>query len=69
MEGRRVTAKYEERYQVVVPIGQVNAIAYYTPRNRDEQRRKKRQASFDGILKKQLRELEMEENQTFQLYC
>lgn len=69
MEGRRVTAKFEERYQVIIPIGRVNAIAYYTPRNRDEHRNTNKEKSFAGILQNQMRELALEEEQTFQAYC
>ena len=69
MEGRRVTAKFEERYQVIIPIGQVNTIAYYTPRNRDEHRGTQKEKTFEGILQNQMRELALEENQTFQAYC
>jgi hypothetical protein len=61
--------KYPSRYQAVVPIGHANAIAYFTPRNQDERRRKKKEKAFEGILQKQLRERGLEENQTFQLYC
>lgn len=70
MEGRRVTAaKFEERYQVIIPIGPVTSVSYFTPRNRDEKQEKTEKNSFDGILKKQMRMLELEENQTFQAYC
>jgi hypothetical protein len=68
-EGRRVIAKYLSKYQAVNPIGQVNSIAYYTPRDQDDKRRKRKEKSFEGMLKKQLKEQALEENQTFQLYC
>jgi hypothetical protein len=68
-EGRRVIAKYERQYQAVNPIGQVNSIAYYTPKDHEEKRRKRKGKSFEGILKKQLKDQVLEENQTFQLYC
>lgn len=68
-EGRRVTAKYKERYQVIVPIGRVTSSAYFTPRNRDGRQEKHKETSFDGVLKEQMRALGMEENQTFQVYC
>ena len=68
-EGRRVTAKYEERYQVIVPIGRVTSSAYFTPRKRDGRQEKHKETSFDGVLKEQMKALGMEENQTFQVYC
>lgn len=69
MEGRRVTAKYEENYHVIVPIARVSSITYYTPRHREEQQAKGRSRSFDAILKERMKDSVMEENQTFQLYC
>lgn len=68
-EGRRVTAKYEERYQVIIPVGRVTSSAYFTPHDRDGRQAKAKEASFDGVLKEQMKALEMEENQTFQVYC
>lgn len=69
-EGRRVTAaKLEQRYQVIIPIGPVTTVSYFTPRNRDDQQANTKKGSFDGILKKQMRMLELEEDQTFQAYC
>lgn len=68
-EGRRVTAKFEERYQAVIPVVRVGSIAFSTPRSREENRQQKKENTFDGILKKQLNQLALEENQTFQLFC
>lgn len=69
MEGRRVTAKFEERYQVIIPIGPVTSVSYFTPRHKEEQQEKTKKNAFDGILKKQMQILELEEDQTFQAYC
>lgn len=69
MEGRRVTAKYEERYQGIIPVERAASITYFTPRHREEQRAKAKSNSFEATLKKQMREVAMDENQTFQLYC
>jgi len=69
MEGRRVTAKFEERYQVVIPVVRVGSIAFSKPRNKDDNRQQKQETAFDNILKTQLSKLELEENQTFQLFC
>lgn len=68
MEGRRVTAKYEERYHGIIPIERVASITYFTPRHREEQRTKTKSNSFESVLKKQL-EVGVDENRTFQLYC
>lgn len=47
----------------------MNKIEYYTPRNKDEHRSAGKEKTFAGILKNQMRELALEEGQTFQAYC
>ena len=69
-EGRRVTAaRFEERYQVIIPIGPIASVSYFSPRDRYGQQEKSKKNSFEGILKKKMRTLELEEDQTFQAYC
>ncbi len=68
-EGRRVTAKFEERYQVIIPIGPATSVSYFTPRQREGRQENTKKNAFDGILKKQMGAMELEEDQTFQAYC
>lgn len=69
MEGRRVIAKYEDRYLGITPIERVASIAYYTPRHREEQPAKHSRNSFEAVLQKQMLEVGVDENRTFQIYC
>lgn len=69
MEGRRITANFETRYQVVIPISRVSSVAYDSPRSKDAYKGKRKEKAFNEVLKQQLNDLRMEENQTFQLYC
>lgn len=74
MEGRRVTAAIQDRYQTIVPVGSIIAITYHSPReNHGESQMKQKKASFAGMLDQQM-QMQMlsvgkEENSTFQIYC
>lgn len=69
MEGRRVTAKYEDRYLGIAPIERIASITYYTPRHREEQQAKSNRNAFETVLKKQMLNVGVDENRTFQRYC
>lgn len=69
MEGRRVTAKYEDRYLGIAPVERVASITYYTPRHREEQQAKNNGNTFEAVLKKRMLEIGVDESRKFQLYC
>ena len=68
-EGRRVTAAFEERYQIIIPVGRASTIFYNKPGGRDHNQGKNKEQAFAEVLKEQMRESVLEENQTFQMFC
>uniref|UniRef100_UPI003FED5A82 hypothetical protein n=1 Tax=Agathobacter sp. TaxID=2021311 RepID=UPI003FED5A82 len=67
-ERRCVTARIERVYQVF-PVTLSQKIAYDSPNHQQPRQNKTKRSSFEQILQEQLKGQQLEENQTFQLYC
>jgi hypothetical protein len=68
--GRKVDiAKYESRYQSIIPVGAVTRICYLPEKGKQQNKRERKEPSFEMVLDAHMKESPMDENQSFQVYC
>lgn len=65
----RDVAKYEKSVLGIVPVGAVTQIRYFPQREQRRRQEEQEEHPFHLMLRMQLKEAPMEENQNFQLYC
>ena len=54
---------------MVLPVTLSQTIAYDAPDHQQARQNKTKGTAFDQMLQEQMKGQEMEENQTFQIYC
>lgn len=63
-------ARYGSNIQSIVPVGAVTKIRYFPQREQQKRQEEEQQKHpFQVMFQMKLREADMDENQSFQMYC
>lgn len=68
--GKKVDiARYGTNIQSIVPVGAVTKIRYFPQREQQQRQEEQQKHPFQVMFQMKLQEADMDENQSFQMYC